>query len=91
MYCAKCGKEIADTAVKCAHCGAVQPAKADQIDKGSWWLSFFFPLVGAILYYVWKPTKPNQAKQANKASLMGCGTWLVLGIILRFVLRIIGG
>jgi len=86
MFCPKCGSVMADNATKCESCGTVLTAGVDQIDPTSWWISFLVPIAGAILYYVWKPSMPNKAKQANKASLMGCGTLVLLGIVLRIIL-----
>ena len=52
-----------------------------QADSGSiGWaiLGFFIPLVGIILYFVWKATKPKSANMAGIGALIG----MVLNIIL---------
>lgn len=67
-YCKNCGKEIADKAVICPHCGVPQEKLAVSVDSGNfgWWiLGFFFPVVGLILYFLWKETKPKNAKKAK--------------------------
>lgn len=54
-----------------------QPAAdADPYDinvthKGFWSLGFFFGIVGLILYFVLKPTKPRLAKSALKGFIAG--------------------
>ncbi len=54
-----------------------QPASnADPYDinvthKGFWSLGFFFGVVGLILYFVLKPTKPRLAKSALKGFIAG--------------------
>ena len=34
-------------------------------------LSFFFPIVGLILYLVWMDSEPGKAKSAGKGALIG--------------------
>lgn len=85
-YCEKCGKEIMDEAVVCVHCGcAVRNApKLDSQDTGSigWaFLGFFVPLLGLILYCLWKDSRPNDAKKAGKGALIGFISGIVFGII----------
>lgn len=87
-YCIKCGKELDDNAVFCAHCGAnqnaetapaVQPqatyqqpeAPADASSFGFAFLGFCIPLVGLILWLVWKDKTPLKAKSAGKGALIG--------------------
>lgn len=50
------------------------PAGLDIPSGGFNALSFFFPIVGLILYLVWKDTTPNKAKACGKFALIG---WLV--------------
>lgn len=54
--------------------------QVNNTDSGSFgWavLGFFFPLIGLILYFVWKSNKPNNAKKAGNGALIG----LLLSII----------
>ena len=77
MYCKKCGKEINDNAAFCPYCGAAAdgsektPAKRD--GSSFWWglLGFLIPLVGLILYIVWRNDYPLRAKSAGKGALAG--------------------
>lgn len=45
-------------------------------------LSFCFPIVGAILYFVWKNEKPKAASQVCKMAAIGFGVSLLLYIIM---------
>ncbi|MCM1197168.1 MAG: hypothetical protein NC310_08910, partial [Roseburia sp.] len=52
----------------------------EPVDYGSvWWgvLGFFFPLIGLILFCIWKNDKPKSAKHAGIGALIG----FILGII----------
>lgn len=42
-------------------------------------LAFFIPLVGIILHFVWKNTRPEAAKAIDKAALIGFIVWFLLG------------
>ena len=60
-YCSKCGKELMDEAVVCPGCGCAQSGNAVQNQQDSdnfGWacLGFCIPIVGLILYLIWKPT-----------------------------------
>ena len=89
-YCKNCGNQIDDNAVVCPFCGAQQQAVINPAaDTGSFgWsvLGFCIPLVGLILYLVWKDTKPVSSKQAGIGALVG----FVLGILF-YVIGIAAG
>lgn len=59
-----------------------QPASTPAVnDSGSigWGiLSFLFPIVGVILYFVWRNDKPNSAKVAGIGAIIGFCVNLVL-------------
>lgn len=44
-------------------------------------LSFFFPLIGLILYLVWNDKKPKRAKAVGKSAIIGFIVGIVLNII----------
>lgn len=73
MFCSHCGQEISDEAVICPHCGCETVRKKAEDGKsiGFAILSFFIPLVGLILYLIWKDEKPLRAKSAGKGALIG--------------------
>ena len=71
MFCPYCGKEINDNADICLGCGRnVKNIKKPVCDNerasaGWWWLGFFFPLVGFILWLVWSSSMPLRAKKTG--------------------------
>ena len=87
MYCPNCGEQIDDKAVICPKCGV--PTKImtqdDTPSKGFAVLGFFIPLLGFILYLVWKSETPLKAKSAGKGALIGFITRIVLYILVVFL------
>ena len=72
-YCRKCGKQIEDEAVICPFCGVPQQEQSSVYDSGSigWGvLGCCIPIVGLILFLVWKDSKPNNAKKAGIGALI---------------------
>ena len=90
MYCRNCGAEIDDKAVICPKCGVaqndVQTAGADNGGFGWGLLGFCIPLVGLILFLVWKDTKPKTSKAAGKGALIS----VIVGAVLYVLLVILG-
>lgn len=72
-YCSKCGKEIFDEAVICPYCGcSVSSSEKNDASSFGWaFLGFLIPIVGLILYLVWKDKTPLKAKSAGKGALIG--------------------
>jgi len=44
-------------------------------------LGFFFPIIGFILYLIWKDQQPMNAKSAGKGALIGVVVSVIFGII----------
>lgn len=66
-----------------------QPYANQPEDSGSagWGvLGFFFPIVGLILFIVWKSTKPRSAKNAGIGALISVIIGFVFGIILGVIM-----
>lgn len=65
---------------------ATQPQQSDDTGSVGWGiLGFFIPLVGLILWLVWKDTKPKNAKSAGIGALIGvgiCVLWWLICILL---------
>lgn len=92
MYCKNCAKEIDDKAAICPHCGVSQVTAPQVVDNGGigWGLlGCCIPLVGLILFLVWKDTKPKTAKAAGIGALVTVGC-VVLFYALVFVLGVMG-
>ena len=81
-FCSKCGKECVDEAVICTGCGCQFPpmvggrpitayAHGDAPSVGFAILSFFIPLLGLILWLIWKDQYPLKAKSCGKGALIG--------------------
>ena len=89
MFCRNCGSEIDDRAEICPKCGVrVNPQSAspthandDAPNAGFAVLGFFFPLIGLILYLVWKADYPLKAKSCGKGALIGFIVGIVLSIL----------
>lgn len=83
MYCKNCGAEVNDNADTCLSCGSAV-IRADENDKGGFgWglLGFLIPIVGLILYLIWKNEKPRTAGAAGKGALISVIISVVLTII----------
>ena len=72
-FCKNCGQEIDNNAAVCIHCGVAQnnqPAVADNGGFGWGLLGCCIPLVGLILFIVWRDNKPKSAKAAGIGALV---------------------
>jgi hypothetical protein len=58
-----------------------QPVQED-LGVGLKIVSFCFPIVGAVLYFVWKNDHPKKSKQACNFALIGFAIGVVINIIL---------
>ncbi len=82
-YCNNCGAEIAKEAVVCVKCGAEQTALNNTKDKGGcgWGcLGFFVPIVGLILYILWRDSHPKNAKSSGLGAIVS-----LVGVILFYI------
>ena len=79
MYCRNCGKEIDSNLVQCPYCSTYQNQMNINDNDSIWWcvLGCCIPIVGLILYIVWRDTKPKCGKKAGIGALIG----FVLGIL----------
>ena len=84
MYCQNCNYHLDDNAYICPNCGCLVQKQEEQtqVKEGSsvgWgFLSFFFPVVGLILFICWKETRPKTYKV--------CGIWALIGYIVGFLI-----
>lgn len=88
-YCKNCGKEIADGAAVCVNCGVSQENKPQVVDNGGFgWglLGCCLPIVGLILFLVWKDSKPKTAKAAGIGALVS----VILSVVYYLVIMVLG-
>ena len=88
-FCKNCGRQIDDNAVICPARGVAQSNASAPVDNGGFgWglLGCCIPLVGLILFLVWKDTKPNTAKAAGIGALISVGISVVF-----YLIGIVGG
>lgn len=88
MFCKYCGHEMNDNERFCTNCGNYvndNPIQNQAVDSGSFgWavLGFLIPIVGLILFLVWRNTKPKSAKMAGIGAIVGfCINILLLPLI----------
>ena len=89
-FCRNCGNQLADQAAFCPNCGTAQNAAPAPVDKGGFWwgaLGCCVPIVGLILFLVWKDTKPKTAKAAGKGALIS----VILGVVFYVLTFILAG
>jgi hypothetical protein len=72
-YCSNCGNEVKETQDVCLQCGhrLTSVHYGAEGDTFGWAvLGFFFPIVGLILYLVWKDERPKASLSAGKGALI---------------------
>ncbi len=94
-YCKNCGKEMSDNTTICPNCGASQNVASSQtsqppvVDNGGigWGLlGCCIPIVGLILFLVWKDSKPKTSKAAGIGALVG----VILVVLYYLIVFVIG-
>lgn len=82
-FCSNCGNELFDEAVVCPKCGsAVGKFKAVGDSKGTAWtvIGFLFPILGIILYLIWRDDRPLRSESIIKG--VRIIIYILLGLIL---------
>lgn len=93
-FCPHCGAQIDEEAVVCVKCGCSvsQSTKKSSVEDapnmGFAVLGFFFPLIGLILYLVWKDSTPLRAKSAGKGALIGFITSIAFSLLYGIIVGI---
>ena len=88
-FCKNCGAQIDDNAVVCTTCGTSQSTAPAVVDKGGFgWglLGYCLPIVGLILFLVWKDTKPKTSKAAGIGALVS----VILAVVIYIVTFALG-
>ena len=95
MFCKNCGQQIDDNAAVCIHCGVATDnnmSSKSTLDNPSHLAgiaSCCFPVVGIILYFLWKDEKPQSASLVCKWMIGGIIIWVIF-YVLAFVLGMLG-
>lgn len=88
MYCRNCGKFHNDQDAFCRNCGAKiiyddikvvvkEEKKKEKVSVGWWFLAFFFPLIGFILFFVYRKKRPRVGKRLIVGTIVG----FVVGVV----------
>ena len=83
-FCKNCGQEIDENAAVCLNCGSAQQQVPQETDNGGFgWglLGCCVPIVGLILFLVWKDTKPKTAKAAGIGALVSVIASVIIYVI----------
>jgi uncharacterized membrane protein YvbJ len=91
-YCSNCGHELSSTESFCSNCGTNLKSVTNHInhniDKPSAvleFLSFFFPLIGLIVYAILLQQSPLKAKSALVGAIWGVITYFGFILFLIFL------
>ena len=100
MYCSACKKYVPDGSQECPYCKSKrftpyapyqQNKSNDESSAGFAILSFLIPIIGIVLYFVWKNDYPKKASSCIKGAVISivlsvitillttCGTCALLG------------
>lgn len=88
-FCKNCGNQIEDNAATCPNCGASQNTTPQVTDNGGFlWglLGCCIPIVGLVLFLVWKDTKPKTSKATGIGALVG----VILMILYYILIAVVG-
>ena len=88
-FCKNCGNQIEDNAATCPSCGASQNTTPQVTDNGGFlWglLGCCIPIVGLVLFLVWKDTKPKTSKATGIGALVG----VILMILYYILIAVVG-
>lgn len=102
MFCKYCGKMLPEGADICPNCGKAQSESpvqimqrqdvADPSDRPSFgyaFLGFLLPVIGLILYLVWKDDTPLRARSCGRGAAVGFVIYFLL-VLVCIILVIVG-
>ena len=94
MFCKYCGKMLPEGADICPNCGKAQSESpvqivqrqdvADPSDRPSFgyaFLGFLLPVIGLILYLVWKDDTPLRARSCGRGAAVGFVIYFLLVLV----------
>jgi hypothetical protein len=79
-FCSHCGAGLVDGAVLCVKCGCkVGEIKSDDARSGGFaFLSFCFPFLGLVLFFIWHKSKPLKAKSCLKGFWVAIISYIII-------------
>lgn len=96
-YCPNCGTQVRDDQDVCLSCGkslklggSKKAVQEEGSTTGYAVLGFFVPIVGLILYLIWKDERPRASLSAGKGALIGFIVGIVSYIIFVILLSLSG-
>ena len=81
-FCSNCGHELIDEAAICPNCGSVVgkiKTFGDSRSKAWAIISFLFPLLGIILYLIWRDDRPLRSASIRKGF---CAVFILILLII---------
>ncbi len=91
-FCKVCGNEMHDSAIVCTKCGVatsnynnLNKQNTPVVDEGGFgWglLGCCVPVVGLILFLIWKDERPNTAKSAGIGALVCTILWVLYFVVI---------
>ncbi|MFP3918057.1 zinc ribbon domain-containing protein [Lysinibacillus telephonicus] len=83
MYCPNCGDQISAYAEVCPKCGVrVKETSSSGEDKPNIAVNLIsfccIPILGIVMFFVWKDNKPRAAKSALIWALVSIVLWFIL-------------
>lgn len=92
MFCKQCGSQTDESAKYCPQCGEAQRGSAESTAPrvipdtthvvGYGFLGFFFPIVGLILFLVWRWDRPKAAKASGLGALISALIGVVAVVVI---------
>ena len=79
-YCNNCGKELSPTTTFCPQCGA-SIGYANGATTFLKVLSLLFPIVGWILFFLFRDENIKKARDCSKFAWIGFGINVVIGFV----------
>lgn len=86
MICRQCGKDTDGDADICPDCeNGLKKEAVDECEDttvGRIGILFLaFPILGFVMYFIWRGTKPEKAKTAGYLGLFGAGLGVLVGVV----------
>lgn len=89
MICPKCGYNADDKAVVCLGCGIslgkIKKTEKKNVSLGWWWLGFFVPVAGILIWAICRDDEPRKAKRAGIGAICG----IVVGALLYLLITLL--